>query len=228
MESYWRLFNERHAEVTLQADPELPYLSSDYFSEVEEAYINHGSAIDEWIEARPAPIPIMSTSNPAEPDVALPPMKLPSFSGDPYQWESFRDQFCALVHDSTRIPKVRKMQYLKSCLSGVAAKMLDLTPITEGSYDGAWTALERRFGNQRSLTLAHMRRLISYPTSAKAEPSEIKRLLDAFRQNQRTFQALKKPVKEWDEWLVFLASEKQDDEIGVGGLAEGSNSHPVV
>ncbi|XP_076659504.1 uncharacterized protein LOC143362890 [Halictus rubicundus] len=125
-------------------------------------------------------------------------MKLLSFSWDLFQWESFRDQFCALVHDSTRISKVRKMQYLKSCLSGDAAKMLDLAPITEASYDGAWTALERRFCNQRILTSAHMRRLISYPSMVKAQPSEIKRLLDELRQTQRAFQALKKPVKKWD------------------------------
>ncbi|XP_076660868.1 uncharacterized protein LOC143364357 [Halictus rubicundus] len=211
LESYWRLFTERHAEITRQAEPTLPYLFTDLFSEVEEAYIEHGSAIDEMLEAKPAPpTPVPVNTMPAESEVVLPPMKLPSFSGDLYQWESFRDQFCSLVHESTRIPKVRKMQYLKSCLTGEAAKMLDLTPITEANYDGAWTALERRFGNQRILTAAHMRRLITYPTLAKAQPSEIKRLLDEFRQTQRAFQALRKPVAEWDEWLVFLASEKLD------------------
>ncbi|XP_076652421.1 uncharacterized protein LOC143358832 [Halictus rubicundus] len=89
--------------------------------------------------------------------------------------------------------------------------MLAMTPVTESNYDGAWTSLEKRFGNARILSATHMRRLISCPPISKPSPAEFKRLIDDFRQTQKSFQALGKPVEAWDEWLVFLMTEKLDD-----------------
>ncbi|XP_076660440.1 uncharacterized protein LOC143363793 [Halictus rubicundus] len=211
LESYWRQFNQRHVELTRLASADLPYLIDDFFAAVEDAFVINGAAVEELIAMQtPHKAETTMITPSSDPEPVLPPMKLPTFSGDLYEWESFKDQFCSLVHHSTRIANVRKMQYLKSCLTGDAANMLDLTPITDANYEGAWSALERRFGNQRILSAAHMRRLITRPALPKMQPNEIKRLVDDFRQTQRAFQALKKPVKEWDEWFVFLASEKLD------------------
>ncbi|XP_076656370.1 uncharacterized protein LOC143361015 [Halictus rubicundus] len=191
------------------------YLTSDFFTDIEDEYLSHGAAIDEWITsmtpsiAGNAPSPGQPPT-PQEPGASLPPINLPTFARDLLQWESFKDQFTSLVHRSAKLFKVRKLQYLKSCLTGEAAKMLALTPVTDGNYDEAWASLEMRFGNRRVLSAAHMRRLMNAPPATKFQSSEVKRLLDEFRQTQEAFKALGKPVEEWDEWFLFLLVKKLD------------------
>ncbi|XP_054015914.1 uncharacterized protein LOC128896572 [Hylaeus anthracinus] len=155
--------------------------------------------------------PSSGSQSPQEPDAALPLLNLPNFAGELLAWESFRDRFTSLLHKSIKLSKVRKLEYLMSCLTGDAAKMLARTAITDGNYDGAWASLEKRFGNRRVLSAAHMRRLINVPSATKDTQSEIKRLLNEFRQTQEAFKALAKPVKEWDEWFLFLMVEKLDN-----------------
>ena len=125
-------------------------------------------------------------------------------------WESFRDRFRSLIHDSTRSSKVRKLEYLKSALTGEAATMLERTNITAANYDGAWSSLQKRYENQRILSAERMRSLVNYAPVTKACPTEIKRLLDEFRQAIVSFTSLKRLVAEWDEWFVFLFAEKLD------------------
>ncbi|XP_053985485.1 uncharacterized protein LOC128879935 [Hylaeus volcanicus] len=120
-----------------------------------------------------------------------------------YSWLS-ENLYLVELHNSTKLSKVRKFQYLKSCLSGDAEKMLALTPTTAGKYKGAWTSLERHF----------------------ASPSELKRLLDDFHQTQEAFTALGKPVDEWDEWFLFLCTEKLDQPTRVAW--EVSLTDPLV
>ncbi|XP_076278422.1 uncharacterized protein LOC143208163 [Lasioglossum baleicum] len=216
LNEYWMDFKAIHGHLLDQEDydPEL-------YDSIDEKYDRQLSALNAWIKSlRPAPTAACSTatstaSNHDDPDLEsdakLPKLQLPTFSGDIHQWESFRDQFLSSVHNKKRLSKVNKLTYLKSCLTGEAARMLDRTPITESNYDGAWQALVRRFGNPRVLSATHMRRLISCPSINKPSPSEYKRLIDEFIQTRKSFAALGKPIEEWDEWFAFLLTEKLDE-----------------
>ncbi|HGJ5890207.1 MAG TPA: DUF1759 domain-containing protein [Arsenophonus apicola] len=143
-------------------------------------------------------------------DSSLPRIPLPTFSGDILSWESFRDRFRSLIHDSKRLSKVRKLEYLKSSLTGDAAKMLERTPITEAGYDGAWSNLMKRYENKHILTTGHLRRLVNSEPVVNGRSSDLKRLLDDFAQARESLSALGKPVAQWDDWFVFLFTEKLD------------------
>ena len=98
-----------------------------------------------------------------------------------------------MVGEIKGISNVRRLQYLKSSLKGEAAKMLQNTSISASNYEGAWAALERRYGNRRRLSEAHMRRLITCSPSVKGQPGELKRLLDEFSQARTLSSPLENP-----------------------------------
>ena len=221
LQEKWKEFSENHRVIVKKSVAEgSDYLRQDYFADIEESYLDQADQLDAWIARligsanelhggdvtinQPAP------AQDSDGDQRLPRLDLPKFSGDLLQWEGFRDLFRSLVHESTRLSKVRKFTYLKSSLTGDAAKMLARTPISESRYDGAWASLERRYGNPRALSEAHMHRLIHCPPITKGSSFELKRIIDEFRQSRDSFEALGKPVAEWDEWIIFLLLGKLD------------------
>lgn len=223
LDSYWREFSEQHRAIIRQADDTCDYLNTDVFDRIEGCYLDHLVVLcdriqklepcDKDTETKIATRSSTNATTTWEPK--LPKITLPTFAGDVLKWESFRDQFRALVHDSERLSDAQRLRYLKTCLTGEAATMLDLTPVTDANNKGAWDALCRRFGNRRVLSATHMRRLIETAPISKASPGEIKRLLHESRQTQKAFGALEKPVREWDEWFLFLLSEKLDEETSM-------------
>ena len=69
---------------------------------------------------------------------ALPKIYLPSFSGKYNECTTFRDLFQSLVGDNTQLAAVKKLHYLKGCVSGEAAKAICNIPVTEHNYTRAW------------------------------------------------------------------------------------------
>ena len=217
LEDYWKTFTADHRSVIRAPEASASdYVKNDRFADVEEVFLQHSAVLrDMQRELEPihelgSPGNATSGSTADDDDSALPKIPLPTFSGDLLAWESFRDRFRSLIHDSTRISKVRKLEYLKSALTGEATKMLERTNVTAANYDGAWSSLQKRYENQRILSAERMRSLVNCAPVTKARPADIKRLLDEFRQAIVSFTSLKRPVAECDESFVFLFTEKLD------------------
>ncbi|XP_046145368.1 uncharacterized protein LOC123988660 [Osmia bicornis bicornis] len=209
---YWDTFLSGHRQLMrcMEASSSL-YVKEDAFSVTEEAYLDAASMISHHLKELQSPGPSQSQpSNPAPtPHPQLPKIELPKFSGDPLQWESFRDLFKSLVHDVSHLPDVQKLLYLKYSLTGEAAEVIRNTP-TDSGFKGAWEDLEARYGNFCLLSFSHHRALLSCPPALQQSAGELKRLLDTFRQAIRAYVALRKPVTSWDEWFVYLLSQKLD------------------
>uniref|UniRef100_A0ABD2WXB2 Peptidase aspartic putative domain-containing protein n=1 Tax=Trichogramma kaykai TaxID=54128 RepID=A0ABD2WXB2_9HYME len=142
--------------------------------------------------------------------VQLPKINLPTFDGNFLQWTSFKDQFSALVHKVDTLDNVRKFLYLKSCLTGEAADVLaNYAPTNEG-YLSAYTSLKERYDNPRILSGACMRTLFEIDAVKNSNAADLKNLINAFKQAIRAMEGLKKPIDSWDEWFVFLLSDKLD------------------
>ena len=217
LEDYWRSFITGHRKVIRVPEASASdYVKNDRYADIEEVFLQHSAVLRDMqreLEPTSARVPTGDATSGRtmdDEDSGLPKIPLPTFSGDLLAWESFRDRFRSLVHDSTRISKVRKLQYLKSSLTGEAATMLERTNVTAANYDGAWSSLQKRYENQRILSAARMSSLVNCAPITKESPADIKRLLDEFRQAIASFASLKRPVAEWDEWFVFLFAEKLD------------------
>lgn len=58
-----------------------------------------------------------------QPQIKLPEVKLPTFSGEFDNWLNFHDLFLSLVHTSTHLSTIQKFYYLRSSLSDEALKL---------------------------------------------------------------------------------------------------------
>uniref|UniRef100_A0A914NS36 Uncharacterized protein n=2 Tax=Meloidogyne incognita TaxID=6306 RepID=A0A914NS36_MELIC len=94
-------------------------------------------------------------------NVKLPEIKLPEFSGDTKNWQSFFEEFKAAV-DEQPIPDKRKMQYLKSALRNEALEIVEPYPLEAGNYKLVLDLLKNRFGDKitiRSSLHSELRKL---------------------------------------------------------------------
>ncbi|XP_076545268.1 uncharacterized protein LOC143305457 [Osmia lignaria lignaria] len=213
LERYWDAFLNGHRQLLRFREAEgSAYVDQDHFSTIEEAYLQVAAQMAQYQEDLAKAGPSRGVQAPPDPPAMpqLPEIQLPTFSGYPLQWESFRDLFRSLVHSVPNLPDVQKFLYLKTALTGEAAEVIQNTPITDAGYQGAWEDLEQRYGNLRFLSFSHHQALLSCSPAQQQSAAELKRLLDTFRQSIRAYTALNKPVPQWDEWFVYFLSQKLD------------------
>lgn len=163
LDNYWATFQRQHFDIlAFEAAARSKYYISDVFSITEETYFEVRSQFLIGLER------FKASTEPSRGDAgttsAMPLIKqmqllkiaLPKFSEDQLAWENFRDLFKSLVHDVVEIPSVQRLQYLKSALSGEALDVVANIPLTDAAYVGAWTDLNKRYGNQRVLLFSRI------------------------------------------------------------------------
>ncbi|VDL67861.1 unnamed protein product, partial [Nippostrongylus brasiliensis] len=102
---------------------------------------------------------------------SLPPLQIPKFKGQPWEWDQFWGIFSSVV-DSRRISKIEKLNYLIEALQGPARDAVQDLQITE-----AIDLLKNRFGSQDAIVgrlLSSMQTLNSRTTRL----SDQRRILD--------------------------------------------------
>ena len=93
----------------------------------------------------------------------LPKLTLPTFSGDPLQFQTFWDSFEAAVHNNEGLTGIQKFHYLRAQLLGDAAQVIDNFPLTDMNYLHSVTLLKDRFRQPYKLVNAHMDALMNLP-----------------------------------------------------------------
>lgn len=78
--------------------------------------------------------PVLGEQFIARPVVKLPNIELPKFDGNYERWIPFRDLFESLIASNTALPNVQKLHYLRSALTGEAAKVINSLEITNDNY----------------------------------------------------------------------------------------------
>ena len=219
LEEYWANFMENHRKIMkLDKKRESAYVKNNVFDITEASFLENVPLLLQEIDfMRNVNVPALiaaavpQATSSVQPSVKLPKIELPTFSGNILEWESFRDQFQALVDSCNSLSNVQKLMYLTSHLTGEAADTLKNTQVTAENYQGAWKQLEDRYGNKRLLSRSHILSMLNVPPASKQSSSELKRLIDFFQQTVRSLRALGKPIESWDEWFVLLITQKLDD-----------------
>lgn len=144
-------------------------------------------------------------------NVKLPKLEPPTFDGNILGWESFRDLYTSIIHNREDLSAVRKFQYLKSCMKGSAESLVRNFALTNDNYVSAWQLLLDRYDSKKVLVTEHIRQLTSQP-NCKESADEIKRLWNKTTESLRALENLKRPVQHWDDWIVFLVTQRLDSE----------------
>lgn len=125
-----------------------------------------------------------------KPDVKLPKLVLQKFSGDVLQWQSFWDQFVAVVHNSD-LPDITKFTYLRSLLEGEAKEAIEGLSLTDPHYKQATEILEKRFGRKERIIFEHVQGLLAMCQLGK-QPSltSLRKLQDSLLSHVRSLECL--------------------------------------
>ncbi|XP_058837171.1 uncharacterized protein LOC131693407 [Topomyia yanbarensis] len=142
--------------------------------------------------------------------IKYPELKLPDFSGNPLEWQSFHDRFNAAVHSSSDLSASEKFQYLKGLLRGEAAGLISEVPISDENYLEAWKRLVARYDDKRMLVKCHLTELFSTPSIKQESTEGVLNLVDRFDRNIAILKKLGEPTDSWSTILVYQLSQRLD------------------
>ncbi|XP_076660445.1 uncharacterized protein LOC143363797 [Halictus rubicundus] len=142
--------------------------------------------------------------------VKLPTMQLPEFSGSCDGWPSFSDAFRAAVHDDVKLRGVQKLVYLKSCVKGQAAGLIESLETTEANYSVAWDILEKTYNDPRIIINNRIQAFFELQACTRNVNKSLTDLTHLVTKHYNALKALKKPFLE--SFPIYAITSKLDDQ----------------
>ncbi|KYM98772.1 hypothetical protein ALC62_10500 [Cyphomyrmex costatus] len=115
-----------------------------------------------------------------------------------------------MIHDDQSLTNVERMHYLCSCVKGDASNVLDHLAVTNDNFGIAWNILVSRYDNKRRLITTHLQSLFNLPSLATETSKDLRTLRDQTNKAIQALSNLDRATEHWDDWLVFLVSQKLD------------------
>jgi hypothetical protein len=169
--------------------------------------------------------PTIGRENPA---VKLPNIHLPTFSGVFTEWITFRDSYNALINDNRDLSDIQKFHYLRSSLKSDALSTIEHLTLSNDNYQAAWELIQNRYENNRLLVQHHVRALFSLQTATPKDPKILRQILQTATSHLKALEAIKRPVGQWDDLLIYLISSKFDYQTTVAWESTLSTAIPVM
>ncbi|XP_063362760.1 uncharacterized protein LOC134651550 [Cydia amplana] len=146
----------------------------------------------------------------SKPNIKLPTIHLPTFSGRYQDWLEYHDTYKSLIHDNTSIPKIHKFHYLRNSLKDSASLIIKSLEFSTENYDVAWDLLCERFNNDRILVNNHIHALFSIKPVSQESSKALRNMIDWVNKNLRALKTLKLPTEHWDVLIIHMMSSKLD------------------
>lgn len=93
--------------------------------------------------------------------VKLPRLVIEKFNGEISQWQEFWSKYDTAIHSNDALCEKEKFTYLKSYLTGAAAKAVAGLTLTDSNYDNGIDLLKNKFGRKEIVVSAHMSKLLT-------------------------------------------------------------------
>ncbi|KAJ7999845.1 hypothetical protein DPEC_G00198630 [Dallia pectoralis] len=111
--------------------------------------------------------------------VKLPKLVIEKYSGEISQWQEFWSQYETAIHNNDVLSKRETFTYLKSYLTGAAARAVAGFTMTDSNYDAAVELLQNRFGRKDIVISAHMSKLLSLtPVKKSSDVAALRHLYE--------------------------------------------------
>lgn len=216
---------ERQYESFDQLQAQLETLDESQFCEnhrdtAENAYFAIKSRILEKISShRQAHDSFMSSTHqvtniqsPLSKKSYLPKLQLGKFSGIHKEWLEFFNMFKVLVDDDHELPPLAKFQYLRSCLTDKAARLVQSLDITPQNYTKAIDMLKARYDNKRYIFQSHITDMFSIESVQKPSMDSLREFIDNTNSNLRAIQSLASDTQIANGIILHLVVSKLDSE----------------
>ncbi|XP_038106574.1 uncharacterized protein LOC119766211 [Culex quinquefasciatus] len=146
------------------------------------------------------------------PNVRLPAIDVPKFSGERKHWSSFKDIYTTTIHNRNDLRPSLKMQYLVSYVDGFAQQLVGRYSISDAHYEEAWTALTDYYDKKKFTVFALVREFVEQPAVEEAVSGKLRKLATTSDEVVRQLNALGAEFNTRDPWLIHILLEKLDDE----------------
>ncbi|XP_042890905.1 uncharacterized protein LOC122265587 [Penaeus japonicus] len=151
-------------------------------------------------------------------------VKLPKFSGDVIQWQSFWDQFISHI-DATDIPVISKYAYLLSLLEGDAKNVVKGLAHTSANYQVACDLLKERYGRKERIIFTHVQALLngklSISTSGEKTVTQLWKLRDEILTHVRSLEALGVTGKQCEVFLTPIILSRLPHDLRLEWARDG-------
>ncbi|XP_071052910.1 uncharacterized protein [Onthophagus taurus] len=144
-------------------------------------------------------------------NIKLPKISLPEFHGWYDKWLMFSDTFKSLTDENDQLNKTQKFYYLRSCLKGEAAQVINALEASDANYLVAWELLRNRYENKRIIVHTYVREMFELNALNQESHTHLRRLVDHFRKHLRALDSLGQPTNSWDTILIHLIVSKLDN-----------------
>ena len=146
--------------------------------------------------------PIASTYNPTlqpstyisthaqPPAIKLPPLQLPTFDGDPLQYQDWINTFKATVHSNMSITDTHRITYLQNSVSCPAKDLIRGYSYNPTFYAAALADIEKRFGDADYIVASYITKLETYPQFPLHDANSITTYNPFINEFTRTFSDL--------------------------------------
>ncbi|XP_071878302.1 uncharacterized protein [Bombus fervidus] len=186
----YRLLQDQLEDLGEEANPRDPELESTYFN-----LIVRISKLMTNTPASTSTPPIRDSSNIAEPAaIKLPEMHLSTFDGTMENWHSFYDSFLSTIDRSEQLTPVQKFQYLRTSLTGKAARTIQSLDTTELNYPIALDTLKNKFDCHRQVCMRHWDLILDYPEITVETPEAIDDFIETVQINLQALERLGEPI----------------------------------
>ena len=221
-----------------QEKAKLDYFKRNKIEEYEEIYQTALDLMTEWLETLEPPVSpnrsilhensfARSESTSLSIQIALkhlPTIKLPPFTGNFADWESFRDRFTALIIENKDLSNFSRMHFLASSLSGPALEAISSIPITANNFSVAWKELRNRFENKRKLIEIHISTLYNLPEMSRESAVELHSLRDKANRAISALRSLGRSSEEMlSDILTYFVTQKLDKSTRRAWKLKGSS-----
>lgn len=157
------------------------YFSNDVFSEFEEAHLEYvialQSAYDVSFPDESNPPPAQPHAAGIAPNIRLPTIDMPKYSGDHSEWKPFHDIFKSIVHSNQHLPGSHKFQYLMNSLTGEPRDLLSGFELCDDDYPKAWKLLNDTYSDQPAVFLHIMNKFTALESAVNEGPEHLRHLI---------------------------------------------------
>lgn len=115
-----------------------------------------------------------------------------------------------MVHDKTTIDDGIKMEYLKTCIKGPAAKMINHLEPTAENYKVCYEILRNRYDNKRAVLGKLIDSMLNLPKLNEENSTQLRTMHDTVHECTLTIKNMGVQVNGWDPLLVHILLQKLD------------------
>ncbi|XP_053956140.1 uncharacterized protein LOC128861784 [Anastrepha ludens] len=190
-------------------------LNEDHRVTFEDTYIEAKTALLDQLEElqRVQPLSHMSSTQVERQcthRINLPKLQLTKFSGEQSQWLDFYNVFTTLVHNNKDLTEVEKFQYLRSCLTDEASRLIQSLEVTSKNYNTALDLIVSRFNNSHLIFQSHMQQICDLTNLSSSNTYLLRNFIDTINVNLRAMQSLATSEQIGEAILLHVIISKLD------------------